>query len=304
MQTIIVILIIVFVVLSVALIYMACFAVRPKVHTLEYELDYLKKIDFMQKESLAFENEYQVTTFDGQKLWVGFVPGDKENKHFVILSHGYTSTRYGIYKYAALWRKLGFNCVLYENRGHGVNERTTCSFGIKESRDLMSVIEDTYKRYGEDIHIGLHGESMGAGLQVMALEHQPKVDFIVNDCGYSEILPVLRWKVKQGFHLPGWLADVASLYGKLLFGYWFQDVRPIDRLRENEIPICFVHGTEDNFTAHWHSEKMYEVNKGYKELHLFEGVDHAECVVADTERYFKMMQAFVDRVYESDECHV
>ena len=242
-------------------------------------------------------NEHMVMTHDGKELWVGFVPGDEKNKHFVILSHGYTSTRYGTYKYTALWRKLGYNCVVYENRGHGVNAAATITFGIEESKDLMEIIEDTYKRYGEDIHIGLHGESMGAGLQLMALKHNPRVDFIVNDCGYSEILPVLRWKVKDSFHLPSCLADLASPFGRLLFGFWFQDVKPIDCLKENEIPICFVHGTSDTFTAHWHSEKMYEANKGYKELHLFDGVDHAACIVKDTERYFKMMQSFVTQVY-------
>lgn len=288
-------------VFSIFLSCMARVAVRPKVHTLEYELKYLDGLDFMQGESLAIENEHQVTTYDGEKLWVGLVPGDPNNKHYIILSHGYTSTRYGVYKYAALWRKIGFHCVLYDNRGHGVNEPTVCSFGIKESKDLMLVIEDTYKRYGEDIQIGLHGESMGAGIQVMSLAHHPKVDFIVNDCGYSEILPVLRWKVQDAFHLPGCLADLASPFGRIFFGYWFQRVKPIDCLKENEIPICFVHGTSDNFTAHWHSEKMYEANKGYKELHLFEGVDHAECVVKDTERYMQMLKDFIQKVYGEGE---
>ena len=182
----------------------------------------------------------------------------------------------------------------------GVNKPATITFGVRESRDLMAVIEDTYERYGRDIHIGLHGESMGAGLQLMALSHKPNVDFIVNDCGYSEILPVLRWKVKQGFGLPGWLADAAAPYCKLFFGFSFKEVRPIDRLKENESPICFVHGTEDTFTAHWHSEKMYETNKGYKELHLFEGVDHAECISTDWDLYFKMMKTFVEKVYREN----
>lgn len=271
---------------------------RPKVHTLQYELDHILKHDFMQGESLTIENEHVVETYDGHKIWVGFVPGNPANNHYVILSHGYTSTRYGMYKYAVLWRKLGYNCVIYDNRGHGVNKPATITFGVRESRDLMSVIEDTYERYGRDIHIGLHGESMGAGLQLMALSHKPKVDFIVNDCGYSEILPVLRYKVNQGFHLPGWLADLASPYCKLIYGYSFTEVRPIDRLKENEIPICFVHGTGDNFTAHWHSEKMYEANKGYKELHLYNGVDHAECIVSDPRRYLAMLEEFVEKVYK------
>lgn len=283
---------------SVFFTCMARFAVRPKVHTLEHELEFLKKLDYMQGESIEIEQEHTITTYDGQKLWVGFVPGDPENRHYVVLSHGYTSTRYGMYKYAVLWRKLGYNCVIYDNRGHGVNVPSTVTFGFKESKDLMAVIEDTYKRFGEDIQIGLHGESMGAGLQLMALSYKPEVDFIINDCGYSELLPVLRWKVNQAFHLPRWLADAASPFGRLMYGFWFQEIRPIDCLKDNEIPICFVHGTKDSFTAHWHSEKMYEVNKGYKELHLYKGVDHAECVVSDPERYLKMLDKFVRKVYE------
>lgn len=297
MEIIIGIIVGVFVLFSVGMIALARYAVRPTVHTLEYEYNYLDKYDFMQGESREIREEHTVETFDGQKLWVGLVPGDPRNKHYVVLSHGYTSTRYGMYKYAVLWRKLGYNCVIYDNRGHGANKPTTVTFGLREGKDLMTVIEDTYERYGNDIHIGLHGESMGAGLQLMALSHQPKVDFIVNDCGYSEILPVLRYKVNQGFGLPGWLADAAGPYSKLFFGYDFKEVRPIDHLRNNEIPICFVHGTNDNFTAHWHSEKMYEANKGYKELHLFDGADHAECVCEDTGRYFEMMKSFVEKVY-------
>lgn len=273
-------------------------AVRPKVHTLEYELDYLNGIHFMQGENIEIENEYIVKSFDGYEIWTGFVPGDKNSKHYVILSHGYTSTRYGMYKYAVLWRKMGYNCIIYDNRGHGVNKPSVISFGWTESKDLMAVIEDAYNRYGSDIHIGLHGESMGAGLQLMALSYKPNVDFIVNDCGYSEILPVIRWKAKSAFGLPEWIADLATPFGKILFGFSFKEVRPIDCLKENEIPICFVHGTKDTFTDKWHSEKMYEENKGYKELHLYEGAEHAESVIKDTIRYQKMMEDFVKKVYE------
>jgi len=284
-------------IIIIFLCLMARVAVRPKVHTLEYELDKLVGYDYMQGESVEIENEHIVKSFDGYELWVGFVPGDRNSKHYVVLSHGYTSTRYGMYKYVALWRKMGYNCVIYDNRGHGVNKPSVISFGWRECKDLMAVIADTYQRYGADIHLGLHGESMGAGLQLMALQFDPKVDFIVNDCGYSEILPVIRWKAKQAFRFPEKLADFAMPFGKLLFGFSFKDVRPIEHLKDNEIPICFVHGADDTFTHTWHSEKMFEANKGYKELHLFEGADHAECVVIDDKRYLKMLQEFVAKVY-------
>lgn len=278
---------------------MARVAIHPKVRTLEYEKNNLLNLKLMQGEIIEIENEYKVKSFDGYELWTGLVSSNPDSKHYVILSHGYTSTRYGMYKYALLWKKMGYNCVLYDNRGHGANLPSDISFGWRESKDLMAVIEDTYQRYGRDIHIGLHGESMGAGLQLMALEYKPKVDFIVNDCGYSEILPVIRWKAKKTLHLPGCLADIASPFGRLFHGFWFQQVRPIDCLKENEIPICFVHGDADTFTHKWHSEKMYEVNKGYKELHIYEGAEHAGCIIVDTARYQKMLETFVNKVYEA-----
>jgi len=285
---------------AIFLTYMAHVAIRPKVWKLEDTKELLVNMKMMQGESIDIENEHTVETYDGRKLWVALVPGNPNNKHYVILSHGYTSSHYGVYKYATLWKRMGFNSILYDNRGHGANAPESITFGWKESKDLIAVIEDTYSRYGQDIHIGLHGESMGAGLQVMALAYKPKVDFVVNDCGYSQILPVLRWKVKTRFHLPGWLADTASPFARLFFGFWFQDIRPIDQLVENEIPICFVHGVNDTYTDKWHSEKMYEINKGYKELHLYEGAEHAMCIESDVTRYQKMLEDFVENVYEKE----
>ena len=279
---------------------LARFAVRPRVWGVEDTREQLIRLPFMEGESVELINEHTITTFDGERLYVGFIPGDPENKHYVVLSHGYTSTRYGMYKYAALYRRFGYNCIVYDNRGHGANRPAVVSFGYREAQDLMTVIEDTYTRYGQDILLGLHGESMGSGLQLTALQYQPKVDFIINDCGYADILNVLRWKCKQEFHLPGWFADVASVLAKLWYGFSFHQVRPIDNLPKNEIPICFVHGEEDTFISTWHSQKMHETTKGYSELHLYPGAEHAVSIESDVNRYQKMMMNFLAKVYPED----
>ena len=132
METVLLIVGVLFIAVSAVLCYMAYFAVRPKVHTLEYELAYLEKIDYMKTEEIGFTKEYYVSTFDGHKLWVGFLPAERESKHFVILSHGYTSTRYGMYKYAVLWRRF----VLYM-------ERVTHLLPIGIVKRCMKQIKDT-----------------------------------------------------------------------------------------------------------------------------------------------------------------
>ncbi len=282
---------------AVIFIAMGRFAVRPRVWSVEDTRQDLLNMAIMEGESIEIENEHTIKSFDGYELYVGFVPGDPNNKHYVVLTHGYTSTRYGMYKYAMLYRRMGYNCVIFDQRGHGANERTVTTFGYKEARDLMCVIEDTYERYGRDIMLGLHGESMGSGTQIEALKYHPQVDFIVNDCGYGDILSVLKWKSKLEFKVPGWFATGASFFAKFLYGFTFHQVRPIENLAENKIPICFIHGVEDDFVLPWHSQKMYETTGGYKELHMFEGANHAVSINADVEKYAMILQKFVEKVY-------
>lgn len=291
---------VVFLIVSIIFTFLARYAIRPKVWSLENGKKYLAEMSMMEGESIEIENEHIIQSFDGYEMYVGFVPGDVNNKHYVIITHGYTSNRYGVYKFAALYRKMGYNSIIYDNRGHGANKPTVCTFGLKEAKDLMAVIEDTYQRYGTDIKLGLHGESMGSGIQITALAYKPKIDFIVNDCGYADILNVLRWKCTQEFHLPGWFADIASIYARIFYGYSFHQVRPIDNLPENEIPICFVHGEADAFVHMQHSLRMKKATKGYSELHLYPEVEHAASVEMDTARYMTMLIQFLEKVYPED----
>ena len=200
-------------------------------------------------------------------------------------------------KYLHLFRRLGYNCIIYDDRGHGENIRTKCTLGLYESEDLIAVIADTYNRYGKSIYLGLHGESMGSALQITALKYHPDVKFIVNDCGFADLMGVLRHKVKLNFGLPEWVIYPASVMSRILYGYAFTAVRPIDSLADNrDVPICFVHGLADNFITPDHSERMKAATKGYAELHLFPGADHAQCLQSDPERYFRMLSDFLAKV--------
>lgn len=242
---------------------------------------------------------YPITTCDGYSLQAQYFPAPDDSLKYVILSHGYSYTRYGSVKYVHLFRRLGYNCIIYDNRGHGENVRTKCTLGLDESRDLISVIDDTYRRYGRDIYLGLHGESMGSALQITALKYKPDIKFIVNDCGFADLCGVLCHKVKVDFHLPGWVVYPASVMSRILFGYAFTDVRPIDSLRENTtVPICFVHGLADNFITPDHSRRMHEVTGAYSELHLFPDADHAQCLKSDPAKYFQMLSDFLTVIEE------
>ena len=166
------------------------------------------------------------------------------------------------------------------------------SYSAVERKDLRALINDTRNRYNDMTLLGLHGESLGAATSVAVLQYKPDVDFVVADCGFSNIKEVLMGKA----HLQGWMVDVVSLFAKLRYGYSYGQMRPIDCLAENQVPICFIHGSQDSFIPPRHSEEMKAATKGYSELHIIEGADHAQSVLVNPSEYKKIVELFIGRI--------
>lgn len=279
----------------VASILLARMVARPKVITIEKEIAYEKKHGLWKNYDELPKEEFFIKSYDGYELGTIYVPAAEPSDKYVIISHGYGGCRLGNVKYMHMFRDLGYNCVMYDDRGHGDNAKAYTTMGVRESKDLMAVIAYVYERFGDDILLGLHGESMGSGLTTNALQYGLNVRFIVSDCGYNDLQKLLCGLIKT-LHLPTFFAHTASVATKLIYGYYYHDVKPINYIRENEIPICFIHGEADDFIPCTHAKEMHEANKGYSELHLFEGAGHAFSIVSDEDRYRKIVKEFLEKV--------
>ena len=241
------------------------------------------------------KRDYTVNSYDGYALHVQFLQNPAPDGRYVIISHGYTDNRYGALKYAKLYLDMGFNVIVYDLRGHGENEETFCTYSARERRDLKALIDDTRARYADVRALGLHGESLGAATSIAVLDGKPPVDFVVADCGFSEIASVLKGGLKS-MNRPEWLVNVASLGAKLRYGFSFSEMRPIDSLKNNEIPILFIHGAQDAFIPPAHSEAMKAATKGYSELRLVDGAGHAASRLTDPEKYAGYVASFLGAI--------
>ena len=241
---------------------------------------------------LLKKTDYTVTSFDGYILHAQFLKNPDDTDRYILISHGYTDNRFGALKYAPMYLEQGFNVIIYDLRGHGINEPTFCTYSVRERKDLLAMIRDSRERYSNISLFGIHGESLGAATSIAVLEEKPPIDFVVADCGFSDIVPVLRVGLK-GMHLPAFLVDVASVCARIRFGYSFSQMRPIDSLKDNTIPILFIHGAEDDFVLPEHSERMKNATRGYAEVHLIPGAAHAMSVLSDPETYKIYVAAFL-----------
>ena len=275
--------------------YFAAFTARIPRQTLEHARAWQEKhYDLSWYDGLE-KRDYTVESYDGYVLHVQLLKNPTTTRRYMLLSHGYTDNRFGALKYTRMYLDLGFNVIVYDLRGHGENEATFCTYSARERRDLLALIEDSRARYGDMTLFGIHGESLGAATSVAVLEYKPEIDFVVADCGFGNIRDVLVGAAKSR-HTPAWFVDVASLCFKLRYGYSYGQMRPIDSLPGNQIPILFIHGADDSFILPSHSEAMSRATAGYSEVRLIEGAEHAKSILTDPDKYREYVAAFIERV--------
>lgn len=238
------------------------------------------------------KTDYTVTSYDGYVLHAQFLKNPGDTNRYVILSHANTGDRFGVMKYAVMYLEQGFHVIVYDLRGHGLDAPTFCTFTVRERKDLRAMIMDSRERYPNASLFGIHGESLGAATSVAVLEEKPPVDFVVADCGFSDIVPVLKGKA-AAMHAPGFLVDLASVCARIRFGCSFSRMRPIDSLKGNTIPILFIHGADDRFVPPEHSERMKETTGGYAEIHLIPRAEHAMSILTDPKAYREYVANFL-----------
>lgn len=276
-------------------LWLASFAMTGERQTLDEAMEWQsERYDTSFYDRLEKVN-YTVEGHDGYTLHVEELPNPEPSNKYVIISHGYTDNRMGALKYVPLYQDLGYNCVIYDLRGHGENEPTFTTYGILEGSDLASIVDAVRARHPELEQLGLHGESLGAATTISALGHEPNVDFAVADCGFADIEGVLRTGYKNA-GAPEFLVDLADLGARVRYGYALKDMRPIDALDDNQVPVLFIHGQADDLIMPENSQRMYERTKGEREIWLVPDAGHAESVLVAPEAYRAHVQEFLAKL--------
>ncbi len=223
---------------------------------------------------------------------ISFADGQRR---VVVLVHGFTYCLLGQIKYGAMFHELGFDCVLYDHRNHGLSGRAPTTMGAFESRDLSFICDWARKHYGEGTVLGTLGESMGAATVMLHAGMDPQLSFVVEDCGYSSLTGELKSELKNRFHLPAFpVLPIASLFFRLRGGVFFGEVRPADALKKNaSTPMLFVHGDADELVPPDMMKECFDAKPGEKAKWLVPGAPHAGCYASDPVGYREQLSRFL-----------
>ena len=271
--------------------------IKPNTISLEREIEFNKENGLWLDFDSYDKKEYEVKGKDGYILHAMSVETDQTRGtgKYVIIHHGHTSNRYGAVKYVNSYIKLGYSCIIYDSRSHGVNAKDICTLGYIESDDLMHVIADTRQRFGDVKILGLHGESMGGSTVLCSVRFQPEIDFIVSDCAFTSCHDV----VHDGYaniHMT-FIVPFIRYFGKFLYHVDLIETNALAYLSENRYPILFIHGSGDTFIKPRHAEKLRSqaAKRGaYTELIMVEGAGHARSrYVAGFDKYTEYISNFL-----------
>ena len=286
-------------ILLAASFYFARVALYPKKFDVTYTLNHeIEAGHIVEDEYQPWpKEEVRIRSPYGYDLFAIYHPCEGSQKT-VVIAHGITWNLYGSVKYAILFRKRGFNVLLYDHRNHGRSGGSNTTFGYYEKHDLKAVVDWAFERLGPGGRVGTLGESLGGATVLQHAAIDPRISFVIADCPFSDLVSLFTYRMGVEYHLPPFpLLNVASLVSWLLTGMRFEQVSPMRGMANLETPVMFVHGKEDRYILPEMSIAMYQAKKhGARKLYLAPNAKHAESLSKNRVEYDKQVGEFIKEI--------
>lgn len=236
-----------------------------------------------------------VTARDGIRL-TGHWFSVEEPERVIVAMHGWRSSWHHDFGIVAdFWRQNGCSVLLPEQRGQGDSEGEYMGFGLLERHDCLAWINWVNDRTGGDYPVYLCGVSMGASTVLMTagLELPQNVRGIIADCGYTSPEAIWRHVAKDNLGLSyGIRSAVANDLCRKKIQVGIDDYSCVDAMQECEVPVLFVHGTDDRFVPIEMTYENYKACTAPKRLLVVPGAEHGMSYLVDREGYETAVKAF------------
>ncbi len=247
--------------------------------------------DFINKTAHKW---YYATAFDGVKLAARYY--DNNSSCTIFLFHGYRSNAVHDFSCAVeMYYKMGFNILMVDQRAHGKSEGKLITFGVKESRDVVTWAEFVNAKFAPKQLI-ISGISMGATTVLLSLKYDlPKnVRGVIADCGFTSPAEIIEkvgkdsFKINAHFFIP-FLDFACKIFGK----FSITKDSTVDAVKNTNLPILFIHGEKDNFVPCEMSKKAFANCKKNCRIFLSKEAGHGLSFLVDTDNVLNELKEFL-----------
>jgi pimeloyl-ACP methyl ester carboxylesterase len=261
-------------------------ALKPKHYEEESAFDHFA----LQPEPVSFLSQ------DGLKISGHFLPGT--NAATIILCHGYGRQHQEMIPHAAYLNRLGFACLLFDQRSRGASEGTLVSVGGLERWDVIGAIDYLETRRDVDPgRIGVFGVSGGAAAAVLAAAEDDRIRAVAIECCFRNVRSVVASSFKHFTGLPAFpFADVTLKFAEIRIGYSADVLAPEKVVSAiSPRPILLMHGEADRAIDCSDSVHMHELAGEPKELWMIPESGHAKGLEVAGEEYERRVAGFFQK---------
>ena len=250
-----------------------------------------------------FMYNFEVVNFPSRQpglTLTGWFVGNKPDSPAIILTHGLNGCKCSprILTTAGMLHRNGFNVLMYDMRDHGESdiEDGRAAIGNEEYQDLLGAWDWlVQEKHFDPDHIGVFGESLGAGTTLIAFGQEPRLAAAFVDSPYSDLPQIIHEELSRN-NYPAFLAPGGIFMARLVAGDNLTAFSPKDAITNDAgRPIYIVHGTGDTRIGVHHTRQLAELASQLDAnvaVWIPEGVGHAEAVFALPDEYEQRLVTF------------
>lgn len=207
-----------------------------------------------------------LSTPDGSTLKAWFLSPRSPNGDAVILLHGVSDNRLGMYGYGKWLLSKGYAVLLPDARGHSLSSGLA-TYGLRESDDIHRWVDWLEDTYHPRCVYGL-GESMGAAQLLQSLTKESRFCAVVAESPFASFREVAYARFGREFHTGPWLGstffrpavDAGFLYLRLRYGLNMDEASPKQAVERTKTPVMLIHGLSDSNIPPFHSDEIQARN--------------------------------------------
>lgn len=205
-------------------------------------------------------------SLDGVTLRGWFLRPASWNGNAVILLHGVSDNRLGMYGYGKWLLNNRYAILLPDARAHGLSGGLA-TYGLRESDDIHRWVNWLEDAYHPRCLYGL-GESMGGAQLLQSLPKEPRFCAVIAESPFASFSEAAYARFGRQFHAGPWLGrtffrptvEVGFLYVRLRYRLNMEAASPEKAVEGTTIPVLLIHGLGDRNIPSFQSDEIQAHN--------------------------------------------
>jgi dienelactone hydrolase len=296
--------VIAFVVLAVV-----CFNLGTSISVTEH---FFNKVEFSKKVSAAkipmthestqentswlnsVAEEVKITT-DGNTINSVFLKNKDTSHSYIIILGALMSETEDFSDHAFHFYDLGFNVYIPTY----LSQELTMG---KTEQNVLKCVVDYVIKNDSQANIFIYGMGIGGTTAILYAGAQvpENVRGVIADSAYGDVKETFKDNIERFYGVSSFPAvAISSGYMDVKKNWSYSDVDVFGAAKRTQIPILYIHGTEDSIVSVNQSNNLFEVttSKGTKHVTIY-GAEHCQTLKTDSVKYWRETDSFIMNTFD------